>query len=67
MSQLLDLMATLLNHIREQKPLFCLRKMDEKINPKKDDYEIFMAVSENSGKDNSGLEIYETDEKAKEN
>ena len=25
--------------------------------------EIFMAVSENSGKDNSGDEVYETDEK----
>lgn len=30
-------------------------------NPKQDDYAIFMAVSENSGKDNSGQEIYETD------
>ena len=28
---------------------------------KVDDYKIFMAVSENSGKDNSGGEIYETD------
>lgn len=32
-------------------------------NPKLDDYEIFMAVSECSGKDNSGEEIYEKDEK----
>lgn len=31
-------------------------------NPKKDDYPIFMAVSENSGKDNSGNEIYTTEE-----
>lgn len=31
-------------------------------NPKLDDYEIFMAVSECSGKDNSGEEIYEKDE-----
>lgn len=31
-------------------------------NPKKDDYPIFMAVSENSGKDSSGNEIYKTDE-----
>lgn len=30
-------------------------------NPKLDDYEIFMAVSECSGKDNSGEEIYEKD------
>lgn len=35
-------------------------------NPKVDDYEIFMAVSENSGKDNSGQEIYEKDEKTGE-
>ena len=32
------------------------------LNPKVDDYEIFMAVSENSGKDNSGQEIYEVDQ-----
>ena len=31
-------------------------------NPKLDDYEIFMAVSECTGKDNSGEEIYEKDE-----
>jgi len=31
------------------------------LNPKLDDYEIFMAVSEKSGKDNSGQEIYKTD------
>ena len=31
-------------------------------NPQQDNYSIFMAVSENSGKDNSGNEIYETDE-----
>lgn len=31
-------------------------------NPKLDDYEIFMAVSECSGKDNSGEEIYEKNE-----
>ena len=40
-----------------------IQKWDEKINPKVDDYEVFMAVSECSGKDNSGLEMYETDEK----
>jgi type I restriction enzyme M protein len=39
-----------------------VQKWDDKINPKVDDYPIFMAVSENSGKDNSGKEIYETDE-----
>ncbi len=32
-------------------------------NPRVDDYEIFMAVSEQSGKDNSGTEVYEVDEK----
>jgi type I restriction enzyme M protein len=32
-------------------------------NPMVEDYEIFMAVSEKSGKDNSGQEVYETDEK----
>jgi len=31
------------------------------LNPKKQDYEIFMAVSEKSGKDNSGNEVYKTD------
>jgi len=39
-----------------------LQKWDKKINPKVEDYKIFMAVSENSGKDNSGEEIYEIDE-----
>jgi len=38
-----------------------VQKWDKKINPKVDDYKIFMAVSENSGKDNSGDEIYEID------
>ena len=37
-------------------------KNSETYNPKKDDYPIFMAVSENSGKDNSGNEIYKTEE-----
>ncbi len=31
------------------------------LNPKVDEYEIFMAVSEKPGKDNSGNEIYKTD------
>lgn len=39
--------------------------LDEHLNTdlknKTDDYKIFMAVSENSGKDNSGDEIYEVD------
>jgi len=31
------------------------------LNPYKEDYEIFMAVSEKPGKDNSGKEVYKTD------
>lgn len=31
-------------------------------NPKQEDYEVFMAVSENSGKDNSWVEVYEVNE-----
>ncbi len=31
------------------------------LNPYKEDYEIFMAVSEKPGKDNSGQEVYKTD------
>jgi len=50
-------------HTGTKTSVLFIQKWDEKINPKKDDYEIFMAVSENSGKDNSGLEMYETDEK----
>lgn len=47
-------------HTGTKTSVLFIQKWDEKINPKKDDYEIFMAVSENSGKDNSGMEIYET-------
>ncbi len=50
-------------HTGTKTSVLFVQKWDEKINPKKDDYEIFMAVSENGGKDNSGEEIYETDEK----
>ena len=50
-------------HTGTKTSVLFIQKWDEKINPKKDDYEIFMAVSENSGKDNSGLEMYETNEK----
>jgi type I restriction enzyme M protein len=35
-----------------------LQKWDEKLCPKKDDYPIFFAVSEKSGKDNSGEYVY---------
>jgi type I restriction enzyme M protein len=50
-------------HTGTKTSVLFVQKWDEKINPKVDDYKIFMAVSENSGKDNSGDEIYETDEK----
>ena len=50
-------------HTGTKTSVLFIQKWDEKINPKQDDYPIFMAVSENSGKDNSGDEIYETDAK----
>ena len=50
-------------HTGTKTSILFIQKWDEKINPKTDDYPIFMAVSENSGKDNSGDEIYETDSK----
>jgi len=49
-------------HTGTKTSVLFVQKWDDKINPKKDNYEIFMAVSENSGKDNSGDEIYEKTE-----
>lgn len=49
-------------HTGTKTSVLFVQKWDDKINPKKDDYNIFMAVSENSGKDNSGQEIYEKNE-----
>ncbi|MFZ5392285.1 MAG: N-6 DNA methylase [Patescibacteria group bacterium] len=49
-------------HTGTKTSVLFVQKWDDEINPKVDDYEIFMAVSECSGKDNSGLEIYEMDE-----
>jgi len=49
-------------HTGTKTSVLFVQKWDEKINPRVDDYKIFMAVSENSGKDNSGDEIYEIDE-----
>ena len=46
-------------HTGTKTSVLFVQKWDDKINPKKEDYNIFMAVSENSGKDNSGKEIYE--------
>jgi len=49
-------------HTGTKTSVLFVQKWDEKINPKVEDYPVFMAVSECSGKDNSGLEIYEKDE-----
>ncbi|KKR15268.1 MAG: N-6 DNA methylase [Candidatus Falkowbacteria bacterium GW2011_GWA2_39_24] len=48
-------------HTGTKTSVLFVQKWDEKINPKVDNYEVFMAVSDNSGKDNSGEEIYEKD------
>lgn len=49
-------------HTGTKTSVLFVQKWHDEINPKQDDYPIFMAVSENSGKDNSGKEMYETDE-----
>ena len=54
-------------HTGTKTSVLFIQKWDEDTNsptynPKQDDYEIFMAVSEQSGKDNGGQEIYEVDE-----
>lgn len=49
-------------HTGTKTSVLFIQKWDKEINPKVDNYEIFMAVSENSGKDNSGEEIYEKDQ-----
>lgn len=49
-------------HTGTKTSVLFVQKWDEKINPRTEDYPVFMAVSENSGKDNSGDEIYERDE-----
>ncbi len=53
-------------HTGTKTSVLFVQKWDDEINPKVDDYPIFMAVSENSGKDNSGQEIYEKDVKTGE-
>ena len=50
-------------HTGTKKSVLLIQKWDEDknsptYNPKQEDYQIFMAVSENSGKDNSGEPIY---------
>ena len=49
-------------HTGTKTSVLFVQKWDAQINPKLDDYEVFMAVSENSGKDNSGEEIFITNE-----
>ncbi len=49
-------------HTGTKTSVLFIQKWDNKTNPKVEDYPIFMAVSENSGKDNSGQEVYEVDE-----
>ncbi|SMN15682.1 Type I restriction-modification enzyme M subunit [uncultured Candidatus Thioglobus sp.] len=49
-------------HTGTKTSVLFVQKWHNETNPKVDDYPIFMAVSENSGKDNSGKEIYEVDE-----
>jgi len=45
-------------HTGTKTSLLFLQKWNEKLCPKKDDYPIFFAVSEKSGKDNSGEYVY---------
>jgi type I restriction enzyme M protein len=45
-------------HTGTKTSVLFLQKWDDKLCPKKDDYPIFFAVSEKSGKDNSGEYIY---------
>jgi len=53
-------------HTGTKTSVLFVQKWNDEINPRTDDYPVFMAVSENSGKDNSGQEIYEIDEKTGE-
>ncbi len=48
-------------HTGTKTSLLFVQKWHEELNPHVEDYPIFMAVSQNSGKDNSGKEMYETD------
>ena len=48
-------------HTGTKTSVLFVQKWHDELCPKLDDYPIFMAVSEQSGKDNSGEEIYETD------
>jgi len=48
-------------HTGTKTSVLFVQKWDDAVNPRLDDYPIFMAVSERSGKDNSGQEVYKTD------
>jgi type I restriction enzyme M protein len=48
-------------HTGTKTSVLFVQKWENTINPKLDDYPIFMAVSQQSGKDNSGEEVYELD------
>ena len=49
-------------HTGTKTSVIFLQKWDEKLCPKRDDYPIFFAVSEKSGKDNSGEYIFKKNE-----
>lgn len=53
-------------HTGTKTSVLFIQKWDKDINPKIDDYPIFMAVSENSGKDNSGMEVYKINQETGE-
>lgn len=50
-------------HTGTKTSVLFVQKWDDELCPKVDDYEIFFAVSEKSGKDNSGEVIYQKNEK----
>ncbi|RLD57757.1 MAG: SAM-dependent methyltransferase [Bacteroidetes bacterium] len=49
-------------HTGTKTSVLFIQKWDDEINPQIDDYPVFMAVSEKSGKDNSGQEMYKINE-----
>ena len=49
-------------HTGTKTSVLFVQKWDDKLCPKKEDYSIFFAVSEKSGKDNSGNPVYVKDE-----
>lgn len=53
-------------HTGTKTSVLFVQKWDDKLCPKVDDYQIFFAVSEKSGKDNSGDYVYLQDENGKD-